>query len=342
MKHFIFSIDRQSNPIKVDVLQELLPFEYKEQLETINLLYDMSFLIEYINNKKSLIPKQSRICRFCGKSYPEVKFNKVAHRVPELLGNKNLLSDFECDNCNSHFGKYESDLANFLGPTRALSEIKGKNGIPKYKSRDKTFSLSVNDKSKIDIKIDDDPEHHAFIDKNMIVFHSKSDPFIPLNVYKCLLKSAISFIDTAEVQKMKRSLEFLLDDNSVVDSKYINYFQVSRYFINGKIEDSPFMILYKKNKVFDKYPAPTYVFIFYLKNQIFQLFLPFYEADEYITNPDIDCIFFVFPPLLKNELVEKVGMPNVGYFDLSIHDVIKDYGQITAFKLEDHKFGLSK
>jgi hypothetical protein len=48
--------------------------------------------------------KSERKCRFCGKSNPEVSFKKKAHLIPEFLGNKMLLSDFECDSCNYEFG----------------------------------------------------------------------------------------------------------------------------------------------------------------------------------------------------------------------------------------------
>lgn len=62
---------------------------------------------------------------------------KDAHIISELLGNHHLVSNFECDVCNSIFGNYESDLANFLGITRTIQSVKGKkNKIPKFPSYD--------------------------------------------------------------------------------------------------------------------------------------------------------------------------------------------------------------
>ena len=49
-----------------------------------------------------------------------------------------LISDFECDECNKTFGKYESALAFYLGPPRAfhgLNEDEGTTG--KFKSPNK-------------------------------------------------------------------------------------------------------------------------------------------------------------------------------------------------------------
>jgi hypothetical protein len=50
--------------------------------------------------KRTLKPRRERVCRFCGLGADKTKFNKDAHAIPELLGNKHLLSDSECDACN--------------------------------------------------------------------------------------------------------------------------------------------------------------------------------------------------------------------------------------------------
>ena len=41
--------------------------------------------------------KANRQCRFCEKRSPEVTFRKKAHAIPELLGNKSLITYYECD-----------------------------------------------------------------------------------------------------------------------------------------------------------------------------------------------------------------------------------------------------
>ena len=70
---------------------------------------------------------QNRICRFCGKQPPEVTFRKVAHAIPELLGNKSIESAYECDTCNQEFGSgIENDLGNWSKPMRTLIRIRGK------------------------------------------------------------------------------------------------------------------------------------------------------------------------------------------------------------------------
>ncbi len=88
-----------------------------------------------------LKPRKERVCRFCGKSSTETTFRRVAHLLPELIGNKHLRSDFECDTCNGFFNKHENDLANFLGISRSIGGIQGKNGIPTFKSTGGTFVI---------------------------------------------------------------------------------------------------------------------------------------------------------------------------------------------------------
>ena len=41
-----------------------------------------------------------RLCRFCGQGEPGTSFRHKAHAIPELLGNKSIFTNFECDNCN--------------------------------------------------------------------------------------------------------------------------------------------------------------------------------------------------------------------------------------------------
>ena len=114
---------------------------FQEALTTFTSLYEIDNIIFHPERKPALREKSQRKCRFCGKSVPQVTFKNVAHLMPEFMGNNNIISDFECDSCNTLFGRYGSDLANFIGLSRTLSFSKGKEGIPKYKSPDKNLII---------------------------------------------------------------------------------------------------------------------------------------------------------------------------------------------------------
>jgi hypothetical protein len=48
-------------------------------------------------------------CIWCFKNESEVKFNNVAHTIPQTLGGKDLCINV-CDGCNSYFGSYNNKL----------------------------------------------------------------------------------------------------------------------------------------------------------------------------------------------------------------------------------------
>src|SRR5271155_817686 len=78
--------------------------------------------------------RKPRTCRFCGKGAPEVKFRKVAHAIPEALGNKSIQSAYECDTCNEFFGKgIENHLGNWSKPMRTFARIRGNSSVPTLK-----------------------------------------------------------------------------------------------------------------------------------------------------------------------------------------------------------------
>jgi hypothetical protein len=77
-----------------------------------------------------------RTCRFCSRPQADVNFEQVAHAVPYFLGNRHLISEDECDDCNKYFSEtLEDHLAKLLKPILSMEKIKGRNGMPKYKSR---------------------------------------------------------------------------------------------------------------------------------------------------------------------------------------------------------------
>lgn len=71
------------------------------------------------------IPKAQRKCIFCGSN--TAKFKKIAHAVSETVGNKSLVSHFECDECNEEFGKkLEDNLGKYMLPYKIVTQIFGK------------------------------------------------------------------------------------------------------------------------------------------------------------------------------------------------------------------------
>ena len=163
-----------------------------------------------------------RRCRFCGKSEPEVSFRNKAHAVPELLGNKCLISMNECDACNEFFASdYEDHLAKWFGPMRSLCQMQGKKGTPKYKSDeftaergDKGMKLFVkSDSSRMNIK---EGSSGTF----KIPVEMKTQPYIPVRAAKAFIKSAISVLPKELLSECENTILWLLGKTTVNIDKF--------------------------------------------------------------------------------------------------------------------------
>ena len=142
---------------------------------------------------KSTLGEKNEYCRFCKKSYPDVKFKDVAHAIPEALDNNKLFSYYECDECNHEFGEIiEDHLSKYLFPFRIGSIILGKKGCISYKFDDDN-RLDVTD-GHWDLKEANPGTIMDIIDDHTIVFKIKRQTYIPILVYKALVKVALTII----------------------------------------------------------------------------------------------------------------------------------------------------
>ena len=107
------------------------PSAYQKQAAAFFELYDVEEIAASpAEEMTGLKEAKNRVCRFCGKRFGQVTFRSKAHIFPELLGNKYLISDVECDSCNHKLGIFDDHLGNFIGLVRTLFKTTGKNGIP--------------------------------------------------------------------------------------------------------------------------------------------------------------------------------------------------------------------
>ena len=141
-----------------------------------------------------------RRCRFCGKQGPDVTFLKEAHALPEMVGNKTLLSLHECDACNELFGRtIEYQFGRWTGFQRTTSAVTGKNGVPQYHSKDGNVRWDVGaEGANIVFKGDLGPVKVDF-EGRKVTISGEVQPYIPRFAYKCLVKMALSVIPEEDV-----------------------------------------------------------------------------------------------------------------------------------------------
>ena len=184
---------------KVDFLDKALDFKIKKLLDK----YDIK---NFNLDKDSKIKigegkKEDRVCRFCKQKYPYVKFNSVAHTISEALGNKKLITNDECDECNSYFDKnIERDFIAYHDFLRTFFGIKNKeNQIPQMKGENFSFTMSENKEATFKLKDEFDFSQPARLKiGNKIKMQ---------NIYKALCKFALSAIDSKHLSHFDETIK---------------------------------------------------------------------------------------------------------------------------------------
>lgn len=185
---------------------------HEEDLKT---FFD-SYTIERIiapSTKFELKPKSERHCRFCKDKRQNIKFEGRSHLIPEFLGNEDLLSDFECDACNAYFAPMENHFANSLGMMRTLWALTRGGSVPKFPSPSGVHAVGENFYGVKGVGISR-PEGSEGFTYNPTTGHFEvafdKHSYVPLYVYKILLKLALSTIHEDEVGDYDRAFEFLM------------------------------------------------------------------------------------------------------------------------------------
>lgn len=317
------------------------PKELEGELKVFFEDYFIDDIIFHPDKKPSLKQKKERVCRFCSRTMPNVTFRKDAHTIPQLTGNRNMVSDFECDTCNSLFSKYETQLAYFLGVSRSLSFLKGLEGLPKYKTPDKKLIV---EEDKIDNKIkiisDGLDNNHWEIDEEnrKIKIFSVKHPYIPIDVFKSLIKMGLCYIDDENIphlQSVFKILQTKEHDNKIAGNPVFRLY--IHLFAGPAI---PIPIIYKMRRKEDAAHefCPFYCFIIYFGNYIFQFFIPYYTHDADVIKKHGKVHLPTCPPLLGKSRCEYFGIPKRGVFDLSGTDKVVRENQVITMSFDSFKY----
>jgi len=283
-------------------------------------LIDIKFGFE--SNRKTLIARNDRVCRFCGKkASARVKFRKDAHLISELVGNKQLFNDFECDDCNLFFGKaYENDLANFLGISRSLTGLRAKEGFPKFKSADRTVTVrakNIQNAETVVISTADNSTEFFKIDPStgLISFTYRKNSYVPLNVYLIILKWAMSVLTVEELKIYKKCLTLLKNPPDILSGCVLTGYRLPLHFALPV----HYMIFKKKDP---KAAIHTHLIAFYFQNFIVSIPIPFGNADQEML--DRESRITVFPPLFTQFTTNRDFKLAQFVEDFSSRELIKD------------------
>lgn len=238
----------------------------------------------HLNNAEKIYlgKKEDETCRFCSKKSPEVTFNKIAHAIPEFANNHTLFSYYECDKCNGKFARtLETHMGDYMNPFHTISQVRGKKGVPSYRKG--------GEKSRIDIKTDGlhieshDGERDIFeFDeiKKTLTIKSIRATYVPVAIYKCLVKMALSIIDEEELIYFQKAIEWINEENHSLTKYKFSKLPCFYSFTPGPLPHDFTSCLILKRKEISKDKVNYMTFLLAYGNYTFQIIIPLCSLDS--------------------------------------------------------------
>jgi hypothetical protein len=306
-----------------------------------NLLTDDEF------HKRPLKPKTDRVCRFCGATFSTKGiFKSDAHLLSKAIGNKNLFSDFECHQCNTFFNRFENDLANFIGASRAFTIDNAKSGKLKFRSPDQTFIIQKDNETpagvpKLQIESHGEENDHFTLDQanKQITFHTTRPSYNPYNVYKALLKMSLSVLPEQYVVDYEKAFKLLrsIKKNEIKDNPF---FRLNLFMHSGPAFPSPMVIIFEKINLDE--PLPSHMACIMFMNYSYQLALPLNAKDKWMYDGITKINFPSMPPFIDKAFANEFGIPKGQRLDFSLdklkkkerHDIVGTFEEYIDVKYD--------
>jgi len=262
-------------------------------------------------SRRNLRSYSSRTCRFCGLSYPNTPFSNYSHLLPQMIGNTNLYSDFECDKCNETFSRFENDLAGFLGVSRSITGLSGEKQATGFSGR----KIGVKSRSFVGDNILIIAPEDAQREGTTTTLTYLKNSFTPANVYKALLKCALSLLKEEEIREnYTHAIDYLSGRGVIMSGAVISGYQLSFK------ANMPLHVYIFHKKVLEDH-VPTYVMCFYFQNHIITFPIPFDEVNNAgVSEQDI----ILPPPYFANEDALTALMPVPFIRDMCSIDKVED------------------
>lgn len=267
-------------------------------------------------DKVMLGDRENRTCRFCGERTPKVTFRKVAHAIPEALGNKSIESSYECDVCNEKFGQgIENDLGNWSKPMRTFARIRGKNGVPTIKRGGNSPGWRIEyDNNGFAIKsYEEDPIFEINEADKTVTFKLKRDAYTPVAVLKAFMKIGLTLLPDEEISNFSDILAWIQEPDH--SRRFADQCSVIYTFQPGPMPNDLIaaFILRRKPHV-TSYPY-AYLVLGY-GNEVFQVHLPSRKYDMALNGQSVSIPPFPTP-----------GSPDPAQFGLPGHKLLDFTGR---------------
>lgn len=267
-----------------------------ERLEWFKARYDIVsfFAFQPDSERVYLGDKAKQVCRYCGRAAPVVKFKKLAHAIPDQVGNDWLFDYEECDVCNGDLAKQiEDDFGKWTLPWRSLGRIKGKEGVPSIKSNDKKFRIDATVASTpaetgagavrhgLKILMGANDVRHELDEATRTVKLTLDRPaYVPMGVFKCLVKMAIAVMPPEEEQRCAHLKKWILLPTHTFESYPYRPLRVLYQFAPGPLPNDRVACWLLRRKPDSPDDCLYMQFVLQLSNHIFQIALPMHVEDR--------------------------------------------------------------
>jgi hypothetical protein len=238
----------------------------------------------HLNANKNIFlgNKENKKCRFCSKSEPEVTFVSIAHAIPEFVNNHRLISYYECDSCNSKFSRtLETHMGDYMNVFHTLSQVKGKRGVPSYRKAGEQSRIDyTSDGLKIDYYQDEKENFKIDEENKTFTVTATRATYIPIAIYKCLSKMALTIMDDDEFAHFQKVLNWVNEENHDESRFFISSLKCIFSITPGSLphDFTTCMLFKRKNNHVDD--VPYMIFLLAYGNFTFQIFLPMCDLDH--------------------------------------------------------------
>lgn len=278
----------------------------------------------HIGDPSLIQDKDRRVCRFCGQTTPTVTFNKEAHVVPQLFGNRSLLSVYECDACNQRFGTgIENDLGNWTKPYRTVLLVPGQDGVPSIKGRGSEqwrFDGHVEGERRelnMASRRNEGP-YRVDEDQRLIIMDLTRDPYTPAGVMKAFVRVGLTLMPEEELPYFPELMAWIQDPDHT--AAHIGMWSwLYETLRSERLPDNQVRAgLYRRKH--DQGPPPYMFLILAFAHHLYQVPLVSFGRDAHLKEKRVVVPAFPVPPPPDGA---KSGQRVQTFIDLSGTDIVR-------------------
>ena len=249
---------------------------YRENYETTRLE-----VLDGTRKRLVLRDEQHSGCRFCRLLPPLVTFRREAHAIPEMLGNHELVSAYECDSCNRLFGKtIELDLGRWTLPSRSLLGIGGKKRRhPIAQDRDGSWKVQAGDNTILFEKQEDGSLVVEDPASNSMSINIPRGPYVPVAVLKALVRIGLMLIPGSDIEEFTDALDWIRTPSLVTTSDRRFRFPIGHTFVPGNPRKDRVLFFLLRRKAPNGLLPYTFL-IFGYGMEMFQVQIPAFRKDQ--------------------------------------------------------------